>query len=116
MNLYQPSETTVPVLVGALSAAYMQSWTGWWLNSGSGVAVTVAMLLLLAAFFASWTAESPWSRAIALWVGSMTGLAATLFWIGPGTIWPIVLVASSIITACTVIAGTGMGRFVVFHA
>jgi hypothetical protein len=110
MKLDKPSETMVPLLVGALSAAYMQSRTGWWLNSGTGVAFTVGVLFLLGAFFASWTAGSPRARAIALWVGSMTGLAASLFWMGPGTIWPIVLIVSSIISACTVMAGSGVGR------
>jgi hypothetical protein len=110
MKLYKPLETIVPLLVGALSAAYMQSWTGWWLNSGTGVAFTMSMLFLLALFFASWRAGSPWPRVIALWVGSMTGMAASLFWMGPGTIWPIVLVVSGIITACTVMVGSGVGR------
>ena len=110
MKLYKPSETVVPLLIGAVSAAYTQSWTGWWLNSGTGVAFTMAALFLLAAFFASWRAGSPWARAMALWVGSMTGLAASLFWMGPGTIWPIVLIVSSLMTAGAVMAGSGVGR------
>jgi hypothetical protein len=110
MKLSTPSETIVPLLVGALSAAYTQSQTGWWLNSGTGVAFTTAALFLLAAFFASWRAGSPRARAMALWVGSMTGLTASLFWLGPGTIWPIVLIVSSIMSACTVAVGSGVGR------
>jgi hypothetical protein len=114
MNFDKPSETLGPLFVGAVSAACMQSRTGWWLNSGTGIACTVATLFLLAVLFASWKAASPWPRAIGLWVGSMTGLTASLFWIGPGTIWPIVLIVASIITACTVIAGTGVGRLCCF--
>jgi hypothetical protein len=110
MNLDKPSETIIPMFVSALSAACMQSWTGWWLNSGTGVALTVATLFLLALFSASWKAGSPWPCAIALWVGSMAGLTASLFWMGPGTIWPIVLIVSGIITACTVMMGSGVGR------
>jgi hypothetical protein len=109
------SQTIVPMLIGGLSAVYMQSWTGWWLNSGSGVAFTVAVLFLLAAFFAFWRAGSPWVGAIALWVGSMTGLTANLLWMGPGTIWPIVLIVSCVITAGTVMVGSGVGWFVFFH-
>jgi hypothetical protein len=104
------SEALVPFLIGALCAAYMQSWTGWWLNSGTGVAFTTAALFLLAAFVASWNAGSLWIRAIALWVGAMTGLTASLVWMGPGTIWPIVLIVSGLITACAVMAGSGVGR------
>jgi hypothetical protein len=40
----------------------------------------------------------------------MTGLGASLIWMGPGTIWPIVLIVSSIMSACTVVAGSGVGR------
>ena len=40
----------------------------------------------------------------------MTGLAASLVWMGPGTIWPIVLLVSSVLTACTVLAGISVGR------
>jgi hypothetical protein len=110
MNRDKRSETIIPMLIGALTAVYMQSWTGWWLNSGTGVTFTVAVLFLLAVFFASRRTGSPWTRAMALWIGAMTGLAASLFWMGPGTIWPIVLIVSGIITACTVMAGSGVGR------
>ena len=111
MKLSKPSETIVPLLMGALSVAYLQSRTGWWLNSGTGVVFTMAVLFLMAALIATWRAGSPWARARALWVGSMTGLAASLVWTGPGTIWPIVLIVSSMITACTVLAGSGVGRW-----
>lgn len=111
MKHSKPSETIVPLLMGAMSVAYLQSRTGWWLNSGTGVVFTMAVLFLLAALIATWRAGSPWARARALWVGSMTGLAASLVWTGPGTIWPIVLIVSSMITACTVLAGSGVGRW-----
>ena len=104
------SKMVVPLLMGAVTAASMQAWTGWWLNSGTGVTYTVALLLLLAACVGSWRPGSPWARAIALWAGAMTGLAASLVCIGPGTIWPIVLIVSSALTACAVLAGISVGR------
>ena len=104
------SDTVVPLLMGAVTAASMQVWTGWWLNSGTGVTCTVALLLLLAACVGSWRPGSPWARAFALWAGAMTGLTASLAWMGPGTLWPIVLIVSSVITACAVMAGISVGR------
>jgi hypothetical protein len=53
----------------------------------------------------------PWARAIALWAGAMIGLTASLWCIGPGTIWPIVLIVSSVLAACAVTAGISVGRF-----
>lgn len=110
MNLYKPTDLLLP-LTGALSVSYLQASNGWWLNSESGVALTIAVLFLLATFVGSRTTRLTYVRAAELWAGSMTGLAASLFWLGPGTIWPIVLVVSSVITGCAVIAGVGVGRY-----
>jgi hypothetical protein len=105
-----PFGTLVPLLIGAVSAASLQACTGWWLNSGIGVAWTVAVLFLLALCVGSWSPRSPWARATALWAGVMTGLAASLFWIGPGTIWPIVLTVSGVLSASAVLAGISVGQ------
>ena len=104
------SETLVPLLTGAVSAAAMQAWTGWWLNSGTGVAWTLALLFLLAALVGTQDTRSPWAGSVALWAGSMMGLTISLFWLGPGTIWPIVLVVSSVLTAGTMMGGIGVRR------
>jgi hypothetical protein len=93
------AETLGPLVTGAVSAAAMQGWTGWWLNSGAGVALVGTS-----------NTRSPWARPVALWVGCMTGLTASLFWVGPGTIWPIVLLVSSVLTAGTIMVGIGVGR------
>ena len=106
----RPLGTLVPLLMGAVSAASLQVCTGWWLNSGTGVACTVAVLFLLALCVGSWSPGSPWTRGTALWAGAMTGLAASLFWIGPGTIWPIVVTVSSVLSASAVVAGISVGR------
>jgi hypothetical protein len=103
-------EARVPLLIGTMSTVVMQGWTGWWLNSGTGVAWTLAMLFLCAALVGSRAGRSLWAGPLALWVGSMTGLTIGLFWLGPGTIWPIVLLVSSVLTAGTIVAGIGVGR------
>ena len=103
-------ETFVPLVTGAVTAASLQAYTGWWLNSGSGVACTVAVLFLLALCVGLSSPRSLWVRASALWAGAMTGLVASLCWIGPGTIWPLVLMVSSVFTACAVLAGISVGR------
>ena len=40
-----------PLFAGALIPVYMQTVTGWWLNSGRGVAYTGGALLTLLALF-----------------------------------------------------------------
>ena len=104
------SETLVPLLTGAVSAAAMQEWTGWWLNCGTGVAWTLALLFLLAVLVRTKDARSQWAGPVALWAGSMVGLTISLFWVGPGTIWPIVLFVSSVLTAGTIMVGIGVRR------
>ncbi|MES1254813.1 MAG: hypothetical protein ABUS56_04350 [Acidobacteriota bacterium] len=98
----------VPLLVGAVVAASLQGVAGWWLNSGRGVAVTLAGVFACAVLFA-WRGGGSRRRAAALWVGVMAGLAACLVATGPGTIWPIVLVVSAGLTAVTTLAGTRIG-------
>lgn len=102
------SEPLGPLLTGAVSAAAMQAWTGWWLNSGTGVAWTLALLFLLGALVGTKDTQSQWAGPVALWAGSMMGLASSLFWLGPGTIWPIVLLVSSVLTGGTVVVGVGV--------
>jgi hypothetical protein len=103
-------KTLVLLLTSAVGAATMQVWTGWWLNSGTGVAWTIAMLFLLAAVVGATNSRSPWTGPVALWAGSMSGLTLSLFRIGPGAIWPIVLLVSSVLTAGTIMVGLGVHR------
>jgi hypothetical protein len=107
---YDTSETLVPLLTGAVCAAAMQEWTGWWLNSGAGVAWTLALLFLLALLVGTKDARSQWAGPMALWAGFMVGLTLSLFWLGPGTMWPIVLLVSSVLTADTIMVGIGARR------
>jgi hypothetical protein len=99
-------------VMGFAVVAAMQAAGGWWLNSGTGVLRTVLVLLALGVFAALWRSGSRWVRACALWAGAVSGTAVVLFWVGPGSIWPIVLVFAAAITAGAVIAGTLLGSVV----
>lgn len=95
----------IPFAVGLLASVLLQIAGGWWLNSGRGVVTTMVALFAITLVVALWAPDTSLRRAVFLCVGSIVGMAATLFWIGPGTIWPIVLVVAAVMTAAAVFAG-----------
>jgi hypothetical protein len=95
--------------LGFSVVAALQAVGGWWLNSGTGVLRTVLALAALGVFVALWRSGRPWVRASALWAGAISGTTVVLFWIGPGTIWPIVLAAAAAISAGAVFGGAFLG-------
>lgn len=103
-----------PLLSGILVPLYMQTVTGWWLNSGRGVAYTDGALLALAVVFSSLQARRTLAaRLVALWIGAQVSLAAYLFLHeGGSTIFPIVIVGGAILSAVAVTAGGGVGWLV----
>lgn len=96
-------------VLGLLVAVSLQIVNGWWLNSGEEVLRTILVLFALGLLVASWRSGRPWVRACALWAGAISGMTVALFWIGPGTIWPIVLVAASVMSAGAVFGGALLG-------
>jgi hypothetical protein len=103
-------------LLGGIGAAAIQPLTptGWWLNSGRGVAITAVTLAALAAVVAartlSWPFRARETAAMAvLWAGANVGMAVMLFRVGPGTIFPIVLGMGAGISALAVGAGSLAG-------
>ena len=96
-------------VLGFAVVAMLHAVGGWWLNSGTGVLRTVLVLLPLGVFAALWRSGGPWVRASALWAGAISGTTVVLFSIGPGTIWPIVLMFAAALTAAAVFAGTALG-------
>src|SRR5438477_420426 len=96
-------------VLGFAVVATMQAVGGWWLNSGAGVLRTVLLLLVLGVFAALRRRGSPWVRGCALWAGAISGTTVVLFWIGPGTIWPIALAFAASITAGAVFGGAFVG-------
>ncbi len=109
---------TVPglALLGGIAAAAVQPLTptGWWLNSGRGVAITAITLAVLAALVAARALKRPFrsreaAAVAALWAGANIGMAVMLFRAGPGTIFPIVLAMGAGISALAVGAGSLAG-------
>ena len=97
-------------LLAALAVTSVHVQTGWWLNSSRGVGWTVLVLVLLAATLQCCGLVPFWRSVRAMWGGAMTAFSLILLIIGPGTIWPIVLAASALITGVTVSAGAWLGR------
>jgi len=109
---------TVPglALLGGVAAAAVQPLTptGWWLNSGRGVAITTITLAVLAAVVAARVLKRPVrsreaAAVAALWAGANIGMAVMLFRAGPGTIFPIVLALGAGISALAIGAGSLAG-------
>jgi hypothetical protein len=103
-------------LIGAMVAAAVQviTPTGWWLNSGRGVAIAAAVLAVGASGIGvralTWPVQpSGAMMPSAFWAGANVGMAVMLFRAGPGTIFPIVLVAGAGISAFAVAAGCLVG-------
>jgi hypothetical protein len=107
-----PSAVEAAVFVlGAADSVGVCARTGWWLNSGGGVLWMAVTLFVLGALLGSATTVSRYERAAALWLGTMTGLVAMLMHVGPGTLWPIVVGVSCVITASAVTLGTSVARW-----
>ena len=100
----------VPFLAGVLAAVLIQRATGWWLNSGHGVAVTLVALFATALLLARLHPSRSLPRGLALWLGTMAAMTAILFWTGPGTIWPIVIVVAGALSGAAIGLGVLAGR------
>lgn len=111
MNPHIIREGVGPFTVGLLAAILSQIAGGWWLNSSRGVAITMAVLFGMA-IAVCLRLDAPWFRATAMSIGAIAGMTAVLFRIGPGTIWPIVLVVAAALTCAAVYAGAGVAHLV----
>jgi len=111
----------VPLLAGAMTFGVTQWWLfttssgsgtsdpGWFLNGrDAGLAMTTAIACvsaILSAFRrAHWLAG-----AAAFTIGAVAALTFTLFSIGPGTIFPLVIVFGTIVVAGAALIGGGLG-------
>ena len=110
-------------LVGGIVAALAQRLvpTGWWLNSGRGVALTCVVFVALAAAIGR-MAPTPSResrgvvRPIALWGGANLGLALVYLALvysvsGAGSIFPIVLIFGGGLSALAIGGGWLIGLF-----
>ena len=87
------------LVAGAVSAVVSQLLTGWWLDSGRGVALMMAMLCVLSNALVWFDRRAP----LALWVGMINATTVILFTIGPGSIFPIVLTFAAGLSALAVV-------------
>jgi len=92
-------------VLGLAAAAFSYWMDGWWLNSRESALRTTFGLFVIGALAALRRMDSPWAAGRALWLGAFIGMTTVLFRIGPGTIWPIVLVVGAGLTAAAVFTG-----------
>ena len=92
-------------LLGVALALLSYRIDGRWLNSTAGVVRAIVALLVAGVLVAAWHRKAPWTGGTAVWAGAVAGMTGVLFRIGPGTIWPIVLVVGSAIAAAGVFGG-----------
>ena len=91
-------------VAGVIAAVASQLSTGWWLNSGHGVAVMMAMLCALSIALVWFDRMAP----VALWVGMINTTVVILFLIGPGSIFPIVMVFAGGLSALAIVPGLSL--------
>jgi hypothetical protein len=96
---------TAAFVLGLAVAAFSYWMDGWWLDSGRGALRTTSGLIVIGALVALGRGDSPWAAGRALWLGALIGMAIVLFRVGPGTIWPIVLVVVAAVAAAAVFTG-----------
>jgi hypothetical protein len=84
---------------------------GWFLNSGDNVAI-VALTLAAGAAALALSASDVILRAAMFAAGAINAMAATLFLIGPGNIFPIVIAIGGVIVILAVGCGTAVGSIV----
>ncbi len=82
--------------------------SGWFLNSGRGVAV-VAIACAVAGTLSGLGRRGSVRDAAMLAGGAVSAMIAVLFSIGAGTIFPIVIVSGTVIIAAATAAGAGIG-------
>jgi hypothetical protein len=99
-----------PVFVlGVLAIIALQTIGGWWLDSGQRVLRACVIFFAIGLVVGLWRSQEAWNRAAALWAGAIAGSTGVLFRIGPGNLWPIVLVFAAAISGGAVFAGTALG-------
>ena len=85
--------------------------SGWFLNRGLNVLVMMsAMAAAAAGVTLAATSVPAWYSAGAVAAGAVVVMAATLFTIGPGSIFPIVIAVGALVLAIASGAGALIGR------
>jgi hypothetical protein len=84
---------------------------GWFLNSGRGVLAVVVACAVMGALVGFGRRKGVREATMGA-VGAVLAMTTVLFSIGPGTIFPIVLVFGTAIIGLATAAGTGVGTAV----
>jgi len=90
-------------------------FAAWFLNSGRAAAFTAVCLFVVSAMasaFGSADQRESLIRGAYFSGGAVAAMTIVLFGIGPGTIWPIVLVSGAAIVAASGVAGAFIGQTV----
>jgi hypothetical protein len=83
--------------------------SGWFLDSARGVGVMVIwMTVASAAVGLTWPTPGWWRGCAAFALGAAAALTATLFAIGPGNLFPIVIVIGGGLIAAAALAGAAV--------
>jgi hypothetical protein len=84
---------------------------GWFLNSGRNVATITCVIAVVAALLA---ARRRWriDNTVAFALGILIAIVGTLFAIGPGTIFPIVIVIGAMVAGLAIVVGTAVGYII----
>ena len=102
----------------AIEASHWPDWfrgsyEPWFLNSGRAALFTLALVGVVSAAVAALTRSPPPVRGFATGAGAFVAMAVLLFsGPGPGTIFPIVLVAGGAALLCSSLAGAWAGAVV----
>jgi hypothetical protein len=117
--------TVTSVFVGAATFSALQvSWalghalgasrSAWLMKTGSGIGLSFCVLLLLGAVVSARArgVSGPAKTAMPVALGAIAAMAVALLVIGPGNLWPLVIVFDgAIIGAAVLIGGTNGVRF-----
>jgi len=89
--------------------AYYDEPRGWFLNSGTSVAMIAGAIAIAAALAAIARGDSPWITAGAIAVGGCFAMLAVLATIGMGSLFPIVLMMGGAIVSGAAVCGSLVG-------
>ena len=96
----------IPAAVGILIAIAM-NMRGWWLDDGTRVR-NMLIVLAAAALIVGFVGDPKRTtrRETTLWLGFVAGMTGVLFAIGPGNIFPIVILIGAGLAAVSIFVGT----------
>jgi hypothetical protein len=98
-------------LIAGQSGCPSMDAAGWFLNSAAGMAAMAAVLAVASSIVGKAVSSPVWRGWTFFVAGGVAALVATVFLLGPGTIFPIVIAAGSTLIAVSAAAGTPVARW-----